>query len=294
MITVVGSINMDLVVKTDIFPKQGETTLGNLFTTVPGGKGANQAVAAARLGSPVLIVGCVGNDSFGEPLIQNLEQQQVITTHVRKLDVASTGIANILLSDGDNRIIVVPGANEKLTKNRIREVEDQIKASKLVMIQLEIPHEAIEETLKICNEHSISVLCNPAPAQQFDMTWMDQITYLTPNEHECEVIFGANYEEVANRYPNKVIVTLGKEGALYSNGEKTVRVPGFPSNVVDTTGAGDTFNGALAHRLIRDTKFSESVAYANAAASLSVEKFGAQGGMPSDLEVLERLGGIRP
>ena len=294
MITVVGSINMDLVVQTDIFPNQGETTLGNLFTTVPGGKGANQAVAASRLGSPVSIVGCVGNDSFGEPLIQNLELEKVITTHVHKLDDASTGIANILLSDGDNRIIVVPGANEKLTKNKIREVEDQIKASKLVMIQLEIPHEAIEETLKICNEHNIPVLCNPAPAQQFDLNWLDQITYLTPNEHECNVIFGTDFEEMANRYPNKVIVTLGKEGALYSNGERIVRVPGFSSNVVDTTGAGDTFNGALAHQFIQGMKFSEAVAFANAAASLSVEKFGAQNGMPSDLEVFERLGGNRP
>jgi ribokinase len=294
MITVVGSINMDLVVQTDIFPNQGETTLGNLFTTVPGGKGANQAVAASRLGSPVSIVGCVGNDSFGEPLIQNLELEKVITTHVHKLDDASTGIANILLSGGDNRIIVVPGANEKLTKNRIREVENQIKASKLVMIQLEIPHEAIEETLKLCNEHNVPVLCNPAPAQQFDLNWLDQITYLTPNEHECNVIFGTDFEEMANRYPNKVIVTLGKEGALYSNGERIVRVPGFSSNVVDTTGAGDTFNGALAHQLIQGMKFSEAVAFANAAASLSVEKFGAQNGMPSDLAVFERLGGNRP
>ncbi len=294
MITVVGSINMDLVVQTDIFPNQGETTLGNLFTTVPGGKGANQAVAASRLGSPVSIVGCVGNDSFGEPLIQNLELEKVFTRYVHKLDDASTGIANILLSDGDNRIIVVPGANEKLTKNRIREVENQIKASKLVMIQLEIPHEAIEETLKICNEHNIPVLCNPAPAQQFDLKWLDQITYLTPNEHECNVIFGTDFEDMANRYPNKVIVTLGKEGALYSNGERIVRVPGFSSNVVDTTGAGDTFNGALAHQFIQGMKFSEAVAFANAAASLSVEKFGAQNGMPSDLEVFERLGGNRP
>jgi ribokinase len=293
MITVVGSINMDLVVKTDIFPKQGETTLGNLFTTVPGGKGANQAVAAARLGSTVSIVGCVGNDSFGEPLKQNLEEQQVITTHVRQLDEVSTGIANILLSEGDNRIIVVPGANEKLTKSMIRKAEPQLKASKLVMIQLEIPREAIEETLEICAEHNVPVLCNPAPAQQFDIKWMDKITYLTPNEHECEVIFEANFEDVANRYPNKVIVTLGKEGALYSTGQKIVHCSGIPSAVVDTTGAGDTFNGALAHLLIQSDGLDKAVAFANAAGSLSVEKFGAQGGMPSHNEVLGRLGGMK-
>ena len=292
MITVVGSINMDLVVKTDIFPKQGETTLGNLFTTVPGGKGANQAVAAARLGSPVTIVGCVGNDSFGDPLMQNLSEQQVNTSLVRQLDGISTGIANILLSDGDNRIIVVPGANDMLTKETVRDVEDQLKASKLVMIQLEIPREAIEETLAICKEHNVPVLCNPAPAQQFDIRWMDRITYLTPNEHECEVIFGADFEEVASQYPNKVIVTLGKDGALYSNGSKIVRIPGFPSNVVDTTGAGDTFNGALAHRLIQEADLADAVEFANAAGSLSVEKFGAQGGMPSQSEVNARLGGM--
>jgi len=291
MITVVGSINMDLVVKTDIFPKQGETTLGNLFTTVPGGKGANQAVAAARLGSRVSIVGCIGNDSFGEPLMGNLEEQHVMTTHVRQLDGVSTGIANILLSEGDNRIIVVPGANEKLTKAMIREAEPQLKASKLVMIQLEIPREAIEETLEICAANNIPVLCNPAPAQQFDIKWMDKITYLTPNEHECEVIFEADFEDVANRYPNKVIVTLGKEGALYSTGQTIVHIPGFPSTVADTTGAGDTFNGALAHLLIQSDGLDKAVAFANAAGSLSVEKFGAQGGMPRHNEVLERLGG---
>ena len=265
--------------------------LGQLFTTVPGGKGANQAVAAARLGSNVQMVASVGNDSFGKELVGNLAFNAVNTSGVILSEGTATGIANILLSDGDNRIIVVPGANHALTQEHIEKMNETIRQSKFVMMQLEIPIPTIEYALKNCSQMNIPVLLNPAPAGGFKKEFMDYIAYLTPNETECEVIFGIDMEAVLEKYPNKLIVTLGSEGARYFDGEKHVIVEGFKTDVVDTTGAGDTFNGALAHALAQGLDLESAVQYANAAASLSVEKFGAQGGMPAHDDVKKRLEG---
>jgi ribokinase len=288
MITVIGSINMDIAIKTDIFPKQGETVLGNLFTTIPGGKGANQAVAAARLGSQVQMIGAVGKDSFGQELYTNLKNENIQVDSIVKTD-SYTGIANILLHDQDNRIIVVPGANFDVTKDVVDANLESIKKSKLVMMQLEIPVETIEYVLDVCQRLEIPVLLNPAPAANFKREWIDKVTFLTPNETECEVMFGANYETVLKHYPNKIIVTLGGDGAAYHNGSQIVRIAGFKTTAIDTTGAGDTFNGAFAHAYTTGSSIDAAVYFANIGASISVEKFGAQGGMPSLNEVKARL-----
>lgn len=287
MITVIGSINMDIAIQTNIFPKQGETVLGNLFSTIPGGKGANQAVAAARLGSKVQMIGAVGQDAFGSELYTNLKNENVLVDGIEKT-TTSTGIANILLYNNDNRIIVVPGANFDVNKRMINLHTELIQKSALVMLQLEIPVETIEYVLEVCKKLDVPVLLNPAPAANFKTEWINQVTYLTPNETECEVMFGADYETVLKQYPNKLIVTLGGEGAAYYDGEQIVKVSGFKSNVVDTTGAGDTFNGAFAHAITSGNSIEEAVQFANLAASLSVEKFGAQGGMPTSEEVRMR------
>ncbi|KGR74209.1 ribokinase [Ureibacillus sinduriensis] len=292
MITVIGSINMDIAIQTEIFPKQGETVLGNLFTTIPGGKGANQAVAAARLGSQVQMVGAVGQDAFGKELHGNLINENVHVEGIAKTN-SSTGIANILLNDNDNRIIVVPGANFDVDRSLIDQNMDLIKKSSLVMLQLEIPVDTIEYVLGLCEKLSIPILLNPAPAANYKPEWIEKVTYLTPNETECEVIFGADYETVLKQYPNKIIVTLGGDGAAYYDGAHIVKVPGFKTKAVDTTGAGDTFNGAFAHAITEGKSIEESVQFANIAASLSVEKFGAQGGMPSIEKVNERLEGMK-
>lgn len=289
MITVIGSINMDLVVQTDDFPKQGETTFGDLFTTVPGGKGANQAVAAARLGSSVNMVANVGNDAFGDELITNLKMNDVNTKYIAKSPRTATGIANILLSEGDNRIIVVSGANHDVLPSRIDKIIDVIQASKMIILQLEIPIPTIDYILDVCVDLNIPVLLNPAPAAGFQKHFMDKITYLTPNETECEQIFGTDIETALEKYPNKLILTLGSQGARYFDGHQHVFVKGFKTDVVDTTGAGDTFNGALAYGIVEELNLADAVKFANAAGSLSVEKFGAQGGMPSREEVEERL-----
>ncbi|WP_211655167.1 ribokinase [Planococcus alpniumensis] len=287
MITVVGSINMDLVVGTERFPKQGETVLGNLYTTVPGGKGANQAVAAARLGDQVHIVGAVGSDAFGTQLLSGLETEQIDTRGVKKTDGAS-GIANILLSEGDNRIIVVPGANHELTKSDIDAQKKVIEKSSMVILQLELPIPVVEYTLQLAKQLGVPAILNPAPAGGFTEA-MKQADFLTPNETEAEELFGTNWELELERYPNRMVVTLGKNGARYFDGDKHITVEGFPTQAVDTTGAGDTFNGALAVALAEGSEFKEAVRFANAAASLSVEKFGAQGGMPNHEEVVSRM-----
>lgn len=287
MITVVGSINMDLVVGTERFPKQGETVLGNLYTTVPGGKGANQAVAAARLGDQVHMVGAVGSDAFGTQLLKGLEAEQIDTQGVKKTDGAS-GIANILLSEGDNRIIVVPGANHELTTADIDAQKTVIEKSSMVILQLELPIGVVEYTLQLARELGVPTILNPAPAGGFTGA-MKQADFLTPNETEAQELFGENWELELERYPNRMVVTLGKNGARYFDGEQHVTVEGYPTQAVDTTGAGDTFNGALAVALVEGSEFKEAVRFANAAASLSVGKFGAQGGMPNRPEVVSRM-----
>ena len=287
MITIVGSINMDIVVQMDTFPKQGETILGQLFTTIPGGKGANQAVAAARLGSDVQIIGALGRDSFGKELRQKLNEENINTRFVQSTET-STGIANILLYENDNRIIVVPGANFDVTPEVVENARSVIEQSKMVVMQLEIPVETIEYTLKLCKELNVPVLFNPAPAANFNIEWMPYITYLTPNETECALLFGDDLETALETYPNQLIITLGADGARYFDGEKHVHVPGYKTKAVDTTGAGDTFNGAFAYALTTGKSIEEAVSFANFAASLSVEKFGAQGGMPKLEEVLAR------
>ncbi|MEG0260863.1 MAG: ribokinase [Lysinibacillus sp.] len=290
MITVIGSLNMDIAIQMDVFPKQGETVLGDVFQTIPGGKGANQAVAAARLGNQVHLIGCVGDDEFGHTLLKNLVEENVNVAAVTTVQVP-TGIANILIHEQDNRIIVVPGANYELFPMHIDAVAETIKNSSIVMMQLEIPIETIEYVLEICKEANVPVLFNPAPAANFKQEWLSDIAYFTPNETEFEIIFGKDIEAVLEQYPNKIIVTLGADGARYFDGEHHIHVPGYLAPVVDTTGAGDTFNGALAHALVEGQSIDEAVYFANIAASLSIGKFGAQNGMPTLEAVYARLFG---
>ncbi|MGA3602457.1 ribokinase [Lysinibacillus agricola] len=290
MITVIGSLNMDLVVQMEAFPKQGETILGKDFQTMPGGKGANQAVAAARLGSEIAMIGCVGSDSFGETLRTVLQQEYIQTEAIASTSVP-TGIANILIYNNDNRIIVVPGANYELKPDHIEAAKEIIQKSQMVIMQLEIPMETTAYAIKLCKEANVPVLLNPAPAANFNMQWMEDITYITPNETECKQLFGDHFDQLLEKYPNKMIITLGSDGARYFDGEYPIHVPGFMTNAVDTTGAGDTFNGALAYALVEGQSLDQAVYFANLAASLSVEKYGAQSGMPTLEAVYARMAG---
>lgn len=280
-ILVVGSINADLVLVSDIRPKAGETVTGKDFRIVPGGKGANQAIAAARLGKKVGFIGCVGNDQNGKMLIENFKENNVETKYIKVVEGVPSGVANIIVSQGDNSIIVIPGANYSITKEMIDKNLDVLLNSKLVVLQHEIPMVIIEYIINLCFENGVKVILNPAPAIKLKDTIIDKVDYLTPNEHECKIVFdNPNTDELLSKYPSKLIITKGDKGVLYHNGSNIVNIPAFKVDVVDTTGAGDTFNGAFATAIVDGKNIDESILFANKAAALAITKIGAQSGMP--------------
>ncbi|UTR15682.1 ribokinase [Salipaludibacillus sp. LMS25] len=278
IVTVIGSLNMDLVTQTNSFPVQGETVIGNHFMTVPGGKGANQAVAAARLGADVHLIGRVGDDAFGEVLLKNLTDNRVIMSNVEPVTDCATGVATIILHDHDNRIIVTPGANNYVTKEYILQHENVILISDIVLLQMEIPLPTIEFVLELCDTSGIPVVLNPAPAHQLSEESWQRATYLTPNETEKELLFG---KEPSRYLREKLIVTEGKHGVSFFESGSLNRIDGWSVTPVDTTGAGDTFNGAMAVALAEGKSLAAAISFANAAAALSIQKLGAQGGMPT-------------
>ncbi|ULM97202.1 ribokinase [Peribacillus frigoritolerans] len=285
-IAVVGSSSMDLVVTSGKRPMAGETVLGESFITVPGGKGANQAVAAARLGAEVSMVGCVGDDVYGEIILDNLKKNHVNTKYVEPVTGSASGTAHITLSEGDNSIIVVKGANDFITPEYVEKAKKVIEESDIVLVQQEIPEETVEYLADICNMLQKRLLLNPAPARKLSEAVIQQASFLTPNEHEFEILFdGRDRTEVLTEYPNKLFITEGKNGVRYFDGHEEKVVPSFEVEAVDTTGAGDTFNAAFAVAVAEGKSFDESLLFANRAASISVTKLGAQGGMPQRLEV---------
>lgn len=285
-IVVIGSASMDLVVTSAKRPGAGETVLGDSFKTVPGGKGANQAVAAARLGAEVTMVGCVGDDSFGETILNNLQSNGVITDYVEPVTDMESGTAHIILAERDNSIVVVKAANDRITPEYVDQAEKVIQAADIVLIQQEIPEETVVHVSAICAKYQVPLMLNPAPARPVPSVVIERAAYITPNEHEAAILFHDEpLGDVLRRYPNKLIVTEGKKGVRYFDGMQEVVVPGYKVEAVDTTGAGDTFNGAFAVALAEGMSLTDSLRFANRAASLSVMKFGAQGGMPSRLEV---------
>lgn len=281
-VTVVGSINMDMVTQTDVVPAQGETVMGTAFQTAFGGKGANQAVACARLGADVTMIGRVGDDAFGELLKGGLRAEGVSVDCVEPVTHSSSGVATILLSDHDNRIIVTPGANHSVDEAYVSRYEAEIASSDIVLVQLEIPLKTVEYTIDLCAKYQVPVILNPAPADELSQETYEKSTYITPNESEHEQLFSK-----ANVTINeKLIVTQGKNGVRWIENGQVEQVAGHTLVPVDTTGAGDTFNGALAVALGNKQPLREAITFANAAAALSVQSFGAQGGMPTTEEVL--------
>ncbi|MCH5584298.1 ribokinase [Shimazuella sp. AN120528] len=290
-IVIIGSMNMDLVVITSRRAHPGETIFGEEFLTVPGGKGANQAVAAARLGAKVHMVGAVGNDSFGASIFQNLKKEGINTTNIQVLSDESTGTAHITVAEGDNTIIVIPAANARLSVDIIQSIRKLIEDASIVILQLEVPLTTVAYAIDLCNELQTPVLLNPAPAQALPKDMIDKATYLTPNEHEAKILFPDDeLEAVLKKYPNKLIVTEGEKGVRFYDGEQLIHVPARNVEVVDTTGAGDTFNAAFAIGLTKGYKLKEAIEFANLAAGLSVGRLGAQAGMPT-LEQLIQVQG---
>lgn len=283
-IVVVGSINVDLVFTSDIRPKAGETVLGNDFRIVAGGKGANQAVAASKLGADVIVIGCVGDDANGEYSLNNFREFNVNTSCITKINDIPTGVANITVAENDNSIIVISGANYKMDRALIDRYKKEILKADIVVLQLEIPIDTVEYTLDLCYKNNIKTILNPAPAVRLDKNLIEKASYLTPNEHECRIIFNedkdTDIKSILRKYPNKLMITMGEKGVMYFDGNDVVIVPAYSVEVVDTTGAGDTFNGAFARAIVNNYDLKNAIDFANKAASKSVTKLGAQAGMP--------------
>lgn len=286
-IVVVGSINMDLVTQAPRFPQAGETLLGRGFVTVPGGKGANQAVAAARLGAEVLLVGALGDDAFGDQLRAGLLGEGVDLAHVSRLPAQSSGTASITVAQGENQIVAVPAANACVTPAQVEAAGEAIARADAVLVQMEIPLDAVEATLRLGHRAGVPVILNPAPAQPLPADWLALARYLTPNQHELAMLLGADPHEdfraLMCRAPGAVVLTRGSEGAWFREEGEPIHQPGFAVEAVDSTGAGDTFNAALAVYL--DEGLAEAVRKACAAAALSVTRLGAQQGMPRVAEL---------
>ena len=286
-VVVVGSINMDLVTLAPRFAGPGETVLGERFLTVPGGKGANQAVAAARLGAEVTLIGALGDDAFGEQLREGLAREGIALDHVSRIDDCGSGTASITVAGGENEIIVVPAANARVTPAQVEAASDAIARADAVLVQMEIPLESVEATLRLGHRLGVPVILNPAPAQKLPTEWLKLARYVTPNQHELAILLGADAQQdfraLMRQAPVPVVLTRGGEGAWYREDGEPTHQSGFAVDVVDTTGAGDTFNGALA--VFLHEGLPQAVRKACAAAALSVTRLGAQGGMPTRAEL---------
>lgn len=291
-ILVVGSINMDLVTQAPRFPQPGETLLGDGFVTMPGGKGANQAVAAARLGAAVALVGALGHDAFGDQLRAGLRGEGVDLQHVQRLEDQASGSASITVAGGENQIVVVPAANASVTPAHVEAARETFARADAVLVQMEIPLDAIEATLRLGQRLGVPVILNPAPARPLPAEWLGLARYVTPNQHELAVLLGADpaedFRTLMRRAPGPLVLTRGSAGAWYREQDEPVHQPGFAVDAVDSTGAGDTFNAALA--VFLHEGLAQAVRKACAAAALSVTRLGAQAGMPRSEELDAFLG----
>ncbi len=294
-VTVVGSANVDLVIRAERMPNKGETLIGEAFDIFTGGKGFNQATAAARLGAEVTFIGRIGEDAFGEMLRSAMESEQIDTRYV-KIDADNgTGIATIVVEpDGDNSIIVVPRANMCITPTDIDAAGDSIANADVLLLQLETPIDASQRAAEIARQNGTIVLLDPAPARQLPVDLLKKIDILTPNASEATVLSGQEVstpdsittaktmqKQINQDGLSSVVLTLGEQGVLLCTPTETEHIPAISVEVVDTTGAGDAFSGALATALANGNNITESVKYATAAGAAACTVLGATPSMPT-------------
>ena len=302
-VVVVGSVNMDLVANTKRIPVEGETVLGEGFQTHPGGKGANQAVAVARLGYPVRLIGRLGDDAFGSLLRSHLEQAGVNITGV-KTTHGTSGVAVIVVAkEGENSIVIVPGANSQLTPEDIDAEIETIRSAGVVLTQLEIPIETVQHLANLCAREGVPLILDPAPAKDLPPDIFKNARWFTPNETEAAFYLGMASAEPNGSEPalmsgmliskgvGGVVLKLGSRGAYLATASMGEFVAAFPVKAVDTTAAGDAFNGAFAAGLLMQMGPLESARFASAAAALSVTRAGAQPSMPLMVDVERLLAG---
>jgi ribokinase len=298
-VLVVGSLNMDLVVRMPQIPHPGETLLGGVFKTFPGGKGANQAVAAARLGARVTLVGCVGSDAFGREMRDMLSSEGIDNSHVRVHPDLATGVALIQVDDqGQNSIAVASGANFQLTRGDVERAIQSIDDFDVLVMPLETPMETVHIAAQMASQRGSRVLLNPAPAQVLDRSLLELVDVLLPNEYEAAVMTGlqplksdAHTRSAAEKLlafgAKSLIITRGSQGATLFEQDTESNISAFPVHVVDTTAAGDCFVGALAVALCDGRPLASAAEFASAAAAISVTREGAQPSLPRREEVTE-------
>jgi len=299
-IVVIGSSNTDLVIRTSQFPEPGETVIGGEFNTFAGGKGANQAVAASRLGADVTFVAKVGNDSFGKVAVQGFEKEGIHTQYIFTDKSLPSGVASITLNEqGQNSIIVAPGANNALSKEHIQLAKETLQNADLLLIQLEVPLETVLFSIELSYALGVRVILNPAPAFELPKEIYAKIDVITPNETEAFLLTGIEVvdSETASLAATKfldwgvkhVVITLGEKGLFYKNSETAFLMPAIKTEVKDTTAAGDIFNGALAVALSEGKNWQAALKFANIAASIGVGRLGAQASVPFRKEVDNKL-----
>ena len=295
-ILVVGSSNTDMVVKTKALPGPGQTVLGGAFFMNPGGKGANQAVAAARLRGKVTFLTRLGTDIFGAQTKDQLIKEAIDPRYILADAKTPSGIALITVDEkGENCIVVAPGANANLNTQDIEAAQEAIEAAAIILVQLEIPLETVTALVHLAAKLNKPIILNPAPARPLPDELLQHITILTPNEKEAELLTGIPVTDIdsatkaartlQSRGVQTVIITLGKNGALVHNNTTSIHLPAPPVEAVDTTAAGDVFNGALATALAENKPIREAAVFANHAAALSVTRLGAQSSAPTKAEV---------
>jgi ribokinase len=298
-IVIIGSSNMDLVVKSPRIPVKGETILGGDFIMTPGGKGANQAVAAAKLGADVYFVAKLGDDIFGRQSLSNFQKAGIRTEYVYQAKDAPSGVALITVDDaGDNMIVVAPGANLKLSPHDVEKAQSAIASSGAVTAQLEVPLETVEFAARLASDASVPFVLNPAPAQKLSAEFLRMVDVLTPNETEAGILTGVEVtdensaqiaaKDLLHSGVKAVILTMGAQGYLLATEDAVEFVPSIKVNAVDATAAGDAFTGSLGVGLARGKTLREAALFANHVAALSVTKMGAQSSMP-DAEQVENF-----
>ncbi len=298
-LVIAGSLNMDLVIRAPRHPQPGETLTGSAFLTIPGGKGANQAVAAARLGADVTMIGKVGQDAFGDALSANLAAAGVDAGHVTR-SAEATGVALITVSAaGENTIVLAPGSNGAVTPEDMQACADIIGQADALLLQLEVPLPAVQAATEIAARRGVPVILNPAPAQPLPPDLLHHITCLIPNEHEAALLAGGpadSPETLARRVqalgPRAVVVTLGAAGALVLDGDTAVHVPSFPVTVVDSTAAGDAFVAAFGVALSEGQSPAAAARWGCAAGALACTVLGAQPSLPSRAAVAQLVGEV--
>ncbi len=300
MITVVGSIHMDFFILLEHLPIPGETVLGKRFVMQPGGKGANQAVAAARLGAKTYMVGRVGNDIFANEVIENFKRNNVKVDYVKRDPETHTGVAFIFVdAKGENMIAVASGADARVSPSDVDDAMDIISKSDVLLLQLEIPIETVVYAARKAYENNVKVILNPAPARSLPEEIFKYIYILTPNRVEAQMLSNVEIRStedvlkaarvLMSKGVKSIVVTLGAEGALLISGDREIHIPAFKVKPVDTTGAGDAFNAALAVAIAEGKSLEEAVRWANAAAAIKITRVGAQAGLPYRKDLKEFL-----